>query len=253
MYSTSRAILRISSPPLVHACWSWSWGWVGSLTSCRQLSTTSRSRKQSSRGKPRDKLSHPDPPSPQHSDLASFVCYAKRTGLDETSTVYIGTHYEYTVARSLSRYGFDLGRIGGSFDKGTDLVGTWTLPAPLSSPLSMRVLVQCKAGSQRLAPRHVRELEGAFVGAPVGWRGTGVLGLLVSEYSATKGVRDSLGRSQWPMVCMCCSRDGIVSQMLWNQRARELGLEAYGVSVRHGGPGGLVLMHNGKTIPLREC
>ncbi|KAG6010082.1 hypothetical protein E4U21_000115 [Claviceps maximensis] len=244
MYSTSRAILRTPSSLFVLACRSW--------VPCRYLSSTSRPRKQSSRSKPKDKLSKSDLPPCQHSDLASFVCYAKRTSLDEKSTVYVGTHFEYTVARSLSRYGFDLTRIGGSFDNGTDLLGTWKLPAPVSSPLSMRVLVQCKAGNQRLSPRHVRELEGAFVGAPVGWRGTGVLGVLVSEYSATKGVRESLGRSQWPMVCICCSREGIVSQMLWNQRAQELGLEAYGVSVRHGGIGDVVLVRNGKPILLPD-
>ncbi|KAG5929508.1 hypothetical protein E4U42_005653 [Claviceps africana] len=248
MYPASRAILRATPPPSVHMCWA-------SVTR-RLVGSTSRPRNQRSR-KPRDKdkpsTPDADSPSPHHSDLASFVCYAKRTGLDENSTVYVGTHYEYTVARSLPRYGFDLKRIGGSFDKGTDLVGTWTLPAKASPPLSLRVLVQCKAGTQRLAPRHVRELEGAFIGAPVGWRGTGVLGVLVSEYSATKGVRDSLGRSQWPMLCMCCSREGIVSQIIWNQRAQDLGLEAYGVSVRHGGLGDLVLMHYGKAIPLSKC
>ncbi|KAG5949647.1 hypothetical protein E4U53_005784 [Claviceps sorghi] len=246
MYPASRAILWTPSPPSVHACWG--------LMRRRLIGSTSRSRNQSTR-KPRKKRSpsDADSPSPQHSDLASFVSYAKKTGLDKTSTVYVGTHYEYTVARSLFRYGFDLRRIGGSFDYGTDLVGTWTLPAPASSPLSTRVLVQCKAGSQRIAPRHVRELEGAFVGAPVGWRGAGVLGVLVSEYSATKGVREALGRSQWPMLCMCCSRKGIVSQMLWNQRAQELGLEAYGVSVRHGGLGDVVLMYHGKAITLRKC
>ncbi|KAG6041016.1 hypothetical protein E4U41_006211 [Claviceps citrina] len=249
MYSTSRAILRTSSPssPVHHACCS--------LTCRHHLSSKSPPRKpRKPRKQAADKLTHPDAPSPHHSDLASFLSYAKRTGLDEKSTVFVGTHYEYTVARSLLRYGFLLKRIGGASDYGTDLVGNWTLPAAAaSSPLSMRVLVQCKAGSQRVGPRHVRELEGAFVGAPVGWRGVGVLGVLVSECAATKGVRESLGRSRWPMLSMCCSREGTVSQMLWNQRAQELGLEAYGVSVRHGGLGDVVLMHSGRAIPLPPC
>ncbi|CCE28104.1 uncharacterized protein CPUR_01578 [Claviceps purpurea 20.1] len=184
---------------------------------------------------PIDTPSPPESPTPNHSDLASFICYAKRTGLDEDSTVYVGTHYEYTVAQSLARYGFDVTRVGGAFDGGIDLVGTWTIPFPATSPLSMRVLIQCKAGSQRAGPRHIRELEGAFVGAPAGWRGAGVLAVLLSEYPATEGVRKSLGRSQWPMV-----------------RAQELGLEAYGVTVLHGGQGGLVLTHNGKPIPLQK-
>lgn len=80
-----------------------------------------------------------------------------------------------------------------------------------------------------------------------------MLGLLVSERAATKGVRDSLGRSKWPMVYMCCSSDGIVSQMVWNRCAQELGLDGYGVSVRRGdGEDELMLMHRGKMVPLLE-
>ena len=194
------------------------------------------------------KLMYPPGPSSQHSDLATFLAYAKRIGLDDKSTVYVGTHYEYTVAASLSGYGFSLKRIGGASDYGTDLVGTWALPS-LSQPL--RVLVQCKAGAQRVGPQHVRELEGAFVGAPVGWRGDGVLGVLVSERPATKGVRDSLGRSRWPMAYACCSRDGTVTQMLWNRRAAEDGLEGFGVAPRHADGRSdpmLVLMRHGKVI-----
>lgn len=203
-------------------------------------------------GSPGSKLHYPDPPTTNHSDLDSFIAYARRTGLDANSTVYVGTHYEYKVSSALAKYGFFLKRIGGSSDYGTDLVGTWTLP--WSSPSApFRVLVQCKAGTQRVGPQHIRELEGAFVGAPVGWRGTGVLGLLASERAATRGVRDSLGRSKWPMVYMCCSKEGIVSQMIWNQCAEELGLDGYGVSVRRGDDKDeLVLMRNGAVIPLLE-
>lgn len=197
------------------------------------------------------KLTYPDPPTANHSDLDSFISYARRTGLDEKSTVYVGTHYEYKVSRALSPYGFHLKRIGGASDYGTDLVGTWTLPSSSTAPL--RVLVQCKAGTQRVGPQHIRELEGAFVGAPVGWRGTGVLGVLASERPATKGVRDSLGRSKWPMVYMCCSKEGVVSQMVWNQCAEELGLEEYGVSIRRGDDvEALVLLRNGRVVPLLE-
>ncbi|EFY92708.1 conserved fungal protein [Metarhizium acridum CQMa 102] len=203
-------------------------------------------------GLPRPRLNYPDPPTTSHSDLDSFMAYARRTGLDANSSVYVGTHYEYKVSSALAKYGFFLKRIGGSSDFGTDLVGTWTLPC--SSPTTpFRVLVQCKAGTQRVGPQHIRELEGAFVGAPVGWRGTGVLGSLASERAATRGVRDSLGRSKWPMVYMCCSKEGIVSQMIWNQCAEELGLDGYGVSVRRGdNRDELVLMHNGAVIPWLE-
>jgi hypothetical protein len=40
-------------------------------------------------------------PSSNHHDLKSFLSYTQRSGLDEKSTVYVGTHYEYTVAAKL--------------------------------------------------------------------------------------------------------------------------------------------------------
>lgn len=249
--------------------------WTARLLSSR-TTTRDGSRRESSgtaasspqKGVPQPKLIYPDAPSSHHADLASFLSYARRTGLDETSTVYIGTHYEYSAAAALRRYGFYLRRIGGASDHGVDLVGTWTLPSrppqqlqqqPRSQkrqqqqPPPMRVLIQCKAGSgHKVSPQHVRELEGAFVGAPAGWRGGGVLGVLATERPATKGVRDALGRSRWPLAYMCCSREGgVVSQMLWNRAAEELGLEGYAVVPRRGGGGeesALVLMHNGAVV-----
>ncbi len=215
-----------------------------------------------------DKLIYPQSPATQHSDLASFLSYAQRTGLDESSTVYVGTHYEYTVAAVLARYGFYLRRIGGASDRGTDLVGTWNLPAAHAEvqkqQTQLRILMQCKAGSgQRVGPQHVRELEGAFAGAPVGWRGTsGVLAVLACERAATKGVREALGYSRWPMAYVFCERGvggtgGIVRQMLWNRRAEEMGLEGVGVGTRHvvSGQEGedgteLVLMSKGKALPF---
>ena len=78
------------------------------------------------------------------------------------------------------------------------------------------------------------------------------LGVLATERPATKGVRDALGRSRWPLAYMCCSREGgVVSQMLWNRAAEELGLEGYAVVPRRGGGGeesALVLMHNGAVV-----
>ncbi|RYP49138.1 hypothetical protein DL768_005135 [Monosporascus sp. mg162] len=197
-------------------------------------------------------LRYPDPPSTEHNDLASYAAYAARTGLDTTSTVYTGTQYEYTVAASLRRLGFEMRRVGGRSDCGIDLLGTWAVPSTStsSSPL-LRVLLQCKASSGPrggVAPRHIRELEGAFIGAPAGWRGggsgsgsgsgSGVLGLLVAQKPATKGIRDALGRSRWPMGYVSCSRDGRLKQMIWNRRAEEEGLEGLGVGVRYRGTEG---------------
>lgn len=180
-------------------------------------------------------LIYPEPPTNNHHDLPSFLNYADRSGLDPKSTLYVGTHYEYTVAQVLAKYGFYLKRVGGHSDYGIDLLGTWTVP---SSKQPLRVLAQCKAIARKSSPNLVRELEGAFVGAPVGWKGHGVLGVFITEKPATKGVRDSLARSRWPMCFISCTRAGHVQQMLWNRRAEEEGLEGLGVGMRHAGRDG---------------
>ncbi len=198
-------------------------------------------------------LIYPEPSSTRHHDLPSFLAYVQRSGLDTKSTTYVGTHYEYTVASRLQRYGFSLRRIGGASDGGIDLVGTWTVP---SSQDPVRVLVQCKALSQKIGPSLIRELEGALAGAPVGWRGTGVLGLLVATRPATKGVRESLRRSGWPMAFVACSREGSVQQMLWNGCATDAGLGSLGVTMRYAqdpsDPEQLVLTWQGEHVPLIE-
>ncbi|KAK1252881.1 hypothetical protein MKX08_004068 [Trichoderma sp. CBMAI-0020] len=190
---------------------------------------------------------------PQHWDLASFLAYAKRTGLDETSPTFTGTRYEYLVAERLARYGFSLRRVGGASDFGIDLVGDWTIP---STAKSLRVLVQCKAGSRSKAgPQFIRELDGSFVGAPPGWRGSRVLGLLVTEKQATDGVRDALTKSRSAMAYFCCTgREGVVKQMHWNQRADEEGLEGIDVALRRAGEeeDEIVLVKDGLPLPIVE-
>ena len=223
-------------------------------------------------------LIYPDKPrSVKHNDLPSFLRYAERAGLDTGSTTYVGTHYEYTVAGHLAPLGFYLRRVGGASDRGIDLLGTWTLPIPVGasapSPEPLRVILQCKAGAaQRVGPHLVRELEGAFIGAPVGWRsrvgnddggngnengnGPAVIGVLVTEKPATKGIRDALARSRWPMAYIYCAAAGHVRQMLWNQQAeKSCGLTGLGVTLRHatdeheGAYTHIVLTWQGKPLP----
>ncbi|KAI1816917.1 hypothetical protein GGS20DRAFT_133050 [Poronia punctata] len=201
-------------------------------------------------------LHYPEAPSKdQHHDVASYVAYAQRTGLDPESNVFIGTYYEYAVAAALHRLGFHLRRIGGQSDKGIDLLGTWNVPST-PEDLPLRVLLQCKAyaaaKSSRVGPQMIRELEGAYLGAPSGWRGSGVVGLLVAQRHATKGVREALSRSRWPLAYVCCSKDGNLEQMLWNSRAEDEGLEGMGVTAslskndRHGDSQRLVLTWKGR-------
>ncbi|KAF2199425.1 hypothetical protein GQ43DRAFT_353031, partial [Delitschia confertaspora ATCC 74209] len=162
------------------------------------------------------------PGSVHHNSLPTFLKYAKRVNLASTRTVYVGTHYEYTVALSLLHLGFSLIRTGRRADRGIDLIGHWMLP-PLPEPL--RIIVQCKARSSGLSPKHVRELEGAFQGTPAEWRRKDVLGLLVTTHKATKGVLMALGANRWPMAFLKVSRTGVVEQFIWNRSASERGLE----------------------------
>ena len=177
--------------------------------------------------------SAPPTPTQNHTNLTTFLSYAERISLPETSTVYVGTHYEYTVLQSLRRYALSLERIGGRDDAGIDLVGTWHLPER-ERERAVRVLVQCKALKSKLGPNLVRELEGTFRQAPVGWRTDQTAGVLVSPREATKGVRDALARSSYPLFWMMMERDGTLRQALWNARAEELGLGPLRVETRYG-------------------
>ncbi|KAK5727694.1 hypothetical protein LTR17_012552 [Elasticomyces elasticus] len=168
----------------------------------------------------------------RHHDLPSFLAHAASKALSTTSTVYKGTHFEYTVAAALSNLNFTLQRTGRSNDLGIDLVGQWSLPTERKKKsYDVPVIVQCKAA--RPTPSMIRELEGAYTGAPAGWRGDGVLALLVNVHPSTKGVREAVQRSRWPLGVLQVTRDGAIKQFLWNAVAAEIGLEGLGVTVRH--------------------
>ncbi|GIJ88988.1 hypothetical protein Asppvi_007916 [Aspergillus pseudoviridinutans] len=197
------------------------------------------------------KLPSPPSPSQHHNDLASFLAYAERTSLPTTSTTYIGTHYEYTVQQTLQRFAFSLHRVGGRDDAGIDLVGTWHLPQH-EHPL--RVFVQCKALKTKLGPNLVRELEGTFRQSPVGWRTGTKIGVLVGPREATKGVRDAMARSAYPLLWMMVERDGELQQALWNSCAEQLGLGALGVEMVYGGASSrrISLTWNGSELPSMD-
>lgn len=129
-------------------------------------------------------------------------------------------------------------------------MGTWDLPA---LPHPLRVIVQCKALKNKLSPNNIRELEGTFVGAPVGWRGEGILGILVSPRDATKGVRETLARSSFPLVWIMAGLDGEIQQILWNSKATSVGLQGLGVQVQYGADAdpskkSLVLTYDGDEL-----
>ena len=185
-------------------------------------------------GPPQARPVTPPPSSSQHTSLESYLAYAQDTKLSKSSTTYVGTYYEYLCAISLRRLGFDLTRTGGRADAGVDLLGTWQLP-DASRPL--RCIAQCKNLKAKAGPNLVRELEGAFAGAPAGWRGEDVVGVLCAGREATKGVREAIRNARRGLV-WCQIEDmgagmGRVRQMLWNQRVGALGAEGVSVGIRH--------------------
>jgi hypothetical protein len=170
------------------------------------------------------------PGSPNHNSLSSFLEYADRKKLDIKSTVYVGTHYEYTASESLRRIGFSLFRTGGKYDRGIDLIGHWALPM-LREP--MPVVVQCKSLCSAGNPSHIRELEGALQGVPPGWVNKDVLGVLIMTQNATAGMLDRLGASQSPLGYIKVSRAGTIETCWFNAAAQARGLEGVGVTVRY--------------------
>lgn len=170
------------------------------------------------------------PGSAHHNSLPSFLEYANRVNLAPSKTYFVGTHYEYITALSLLRLGFSLLRTGRKADAGIDLIGHWILP---QFPEPLPVIVQCKARNDTLAPRHVRELEGAFRGTPPDWRKKDVLALLATTKKASRGVLDALGTSRRPMGFLKISRNGTIEQFLWNRAAGDRGLGGVGVTIRH--------------------
>lgn len=199
-------------------------------------------------------LVYPDPPSRYHHDLPSFLKYASREDLDPASTVYVGTHYEYTVQAQLRRLGIVTQRIGGANDQGIDLVGAWHLPT-VSVPV--RLFAQCKVLSEdKTSTKLVRELEGTYGGAPGAWKEPGAIGLLVTTKGASKPLRAAVQRSMWPMGFVMCTPEGRLLQLAWNKKAEELGLQGCVVITAYSASGEseirLSWRGNDVTAPLED-
>lgn len=170
------------------------------------------------------------PGSVNHNSLASYLEYATLRGLSPDRTVYIGTHYEYTVAEALLRLGFSLIRTGQKNDAGIDLIGHWMLSF-LREP--MPVIVQCKSRMKTCSPNEIRELEGAFHSVPPEWRRKDVLGLLITSQKATEGLRKQMYLSTRPLAFLQISKDGTITQFVWNRAAADRGLEGVRVTPRY--------------------
>jgi len=133
------------------------------------------------------------------------------------STVEVGNTYEHLCLHTLRILGFHLHHTGGRSDRGIDLLGHWVPPSSHSNSPStthgrsngweakpLPVIVQCKALAATPTPSIIRELAGAIVGAPEGWRGDDTIGVLCARREATAGVREAVRRAGrgvvWIMV-----------------------------------------------------
>lgn len=186
----------------------------------------------------RTETSIPTTSSAHHHSLATFLAHAARSSLSPTSTVYVGTYYEYLCQATLPRLGFHgLTRMGGRADRGIDLLARWTLP---SLPYALRAIVQCKATKAAPAPERIRELEGVLAGAPDGWRAANnTVAVLCATQAATRGVRDAVRRCRIPAVWVMLDEQpgspgtGRVRQVLWNEKVAAMGAQGVGVGVRY--------------------
>lgn len=160
--------------------------------------------------------------------MDTFITYARKSGLDENSTVYVGTLYEYLCLDALKRFGFSLERVGGRGDEGVDLIGTWKLP---SEEVPLSAIVQCKALKLKAGPVLVRELEGALARTK-----PGSVAVLCAQKSATKGVRDAIRNANVPLIWMQVVLDDVqgakVQQMLWNVAVQTAGARGLDVTLK---------------------
>lgn len=193
-----------------------------------RLDRSLKSRTASEKGKATKRTNDLINGSKDHHDLESFIAFAERSKLSKESTVYRGTHYEYSVMKGLKPFGFHLHRTGKSNDKGIDLLGHWELPG---EPHQIKVLIQCKIS--RATPATVRELAGAYAGAPSEWQGDNVLALIVSSKLTSGGVNEAVQQSPSPLGALQIEQDGLVKQFVWNAIAGERGLSGVGVTSRY--------------------
>jgi hypothetical protein len=94
-------------------------------------------------------------------DLYSYMEYAAGN-VNENSTVFRGTLYEYSVQRVLTNHfgALDVVRRGRAGDKGVDLTGYWN--SAVDSEKQISFFVQCKSSAAKLNGRLFREMAGVY-------------------------------------------------------------------------------------------
>jgi hypothetical protein len=107
------------------------------------------------------------------------------------STVESGTMYELYVQSLLNKkYNFNLERVGGSRDRGIDLIGSY---------FEIPIVVQCKYYSGYLSPNFIRELQGVVTSQNADRVNSNWLGLLVCNNGVKEGSLEFLRASNTPL------------------------------------------------------
>ncbi|ANB11348.1 Rrg7p [Sugiyamaella lignohabitans] len=90
-----------------------------------------------------------------HHDLKSYIRYTNCNNVNQKSTVFRGTLYEYSVQHILMSHLKFKGvvRSGRAGDKGVDLLGNWK---------KLLALVQCKSSTVKTGARLFREMAGVY-------------------------------------------------------------------------------------------
>lgn len=176
------------------------------------------------------------------------------------SSVARGTRFELLCQNLLRQmFGMDLERTGGAGDKGVDLRGWWTLPAPtnLQQEKRIRVLAQCKCqdeGGKKMGPVLIREVEGVVHRAsspvhPSSDRVEAVVGIILSSSGFSKQALLQVRSSTVPLVAVHVKAEDLQSAkasplsnnlgerclfIVWNERfaSRQHGLLGDELEVR---------------------
>ncbi|KAK9462249.1 uncharacterized protein V1516DRAFT_674131 [Lipomyces oligophaga] len=159
-----------------------------------------------------------------HDSLETFLNYSDAIGLAKSSTVYIGTLYEYVVQEALSlNASMALVRCGGKDDKGIDLRGTISLSDYEHSDANpaIPVIVQCKFETTRKpGVRYIRELSGTLDHFRLD-----TLAILVAPLPLSSSALDTMCAASRP-IAYCCvpgaHARGTLHQMIWNRAAGKL-------------------------------
>lgn len=59
------------------------------------------------------------------------------------------------------------------------------------------------------------------------------MALLATTLLATKGIRDAMSRSRWPLAYAMINQEGDIEQFLWNRKSADIGLEGLRVETMH--------------------